>query len=61
MGLNILYVCFAVFILFVYSHKNEFEHWDEIDFIEKIFPVLSVIGSIVFGIFSLLLLFGAFD
>jgi len=50
-----------VFFTFLYSHKKDFENWEEIDFVDKILPVLSVIGSIVFGIFSIKLLFGTFD
>jgi len=61
MGLNMLYIGFVLFLVIAISHRRDFQNWNEADSTQKGWAIISIIGMVVFGIFSLLLLFGAFD
>ncbi len=56
-----IYIWFLICLLIAFSHRKHFQNWSETELDEKIFASVSIMGVVIFGIFSLLFLFGLFE
>jgi len=58
MELNVVYIGFIFFSIYVFIYRNKFKSWDEIETTDKFLPAMAVIFLIIFGFFSFLRLLG---
>jgi len=61
MGFGVIYIGLLLSLLIVFSHRKHYQNWTATAFEDKLLAAVALMALGLFGILSLMLLFGIFD
>jgi hypothetical protein len=61
MNFNVFYFGFIFGLFLIYIHRNHLRNWNSTKLEDKLLTLVAIMVTVLSGILSLLLLFGAFD